>query len=87
MTEDDYARAAVLAEAIRTAERNPRNHIVVRQLAIALEPHISEAHEAHGDLAPLFERLRAGGWPTAIEVEGLLRVAAAEERYLRTGKE
>jgi hypothetical protein len=78
--------AQKLAEAIRTAERHPDNHLV-RQLALVLEPLITTSHESDDDLVPLFARLDAGSQLTSAEGETLLRVAVDEERYMRIGKE
>lgn len=94
--DDDAARAIVeryaqaaqeLADAIKTVQQHPLNHIAIRQLAVLLESYIDQSHEAHDDLAPIFARLDAGEQLQPTDVDALLSVAVDEERYLRTGKE
>jgi hypothetical protein len=87
MNEEAQRAGWALSRAARTAERNPGNHLAVRQLVIELERHVAEGHQDYAALVPMFWRVNAGLQLPADQFETLLSVARFEAKNLRTGKE
>lgn len=64
---------------------DPGDRAALRRLVGLLAPGISDLHEHHAALAPIFAAVREGAAPAPGALALLLRVAREEAAFLRTG--